>query len=164
MCYMLLICYFFFSSRRRHTRCALVTGVQTCALPISLVKAEATFVGTGMEETVARDSGAAITATRGGIVDQVDATRIVIRAIGDVEPGQSGVDIYTLQKFQRSNQNTCINQRQLVKVNDVIEEGDIIADGPSTDLGELGMAPKSPCAFRPGKGAKRQNQILTIQS
>ncbi|MAG40825.1 MAG: DNA-directed RNA polymerase subunit beta, partial [Erythrobacteraceae bacterium] len=95
-------------------RALMGSNMQRQAVP--LVKAEAPWVGTGMEETVARDSGAAIAATRGGIVDQVDATRIVIRAIGDVEAGQSGVDIYTLQKFQRSNQDTCINQRPLVKV------------------------------------------------
>ena len=100
-------------------RALMGSNMQRQAVP--LVQAEAPFVGTGMEGTVARDSGAAIAALRGGIVDQVDATRIVIRATGDIEPGQSGVDIYTLQKFQRSNQNTCINQRPLVKVGDVIE-------------------------------------------
>ena len=113
-----------------------------------------------MEETVARDSGAAIGALRGGIVDQVDATRIVIRASGDVEPGQSGVDIYTLQKFQRSNQNTCINQRPLVKVGDVVEAGDIIADGPSTDLGELALGRNSLVAFMPWNGYNYEDSIL----
>jgi len=113
-----------------------------------------------MEETVARDSGAAIAAKRGGIVDQVDATRIVIRAQGDVEPGQSGVDIYTLQKFQRSNQNTCINQRPLVKVGEVIEPGDIIADGPSTDLGELALGKNSLVAFMPWNGYNYEDSIL----
>ncbi|KUO50899.1 MAG: DNA-directed RNA polymerase subunit beta [Sphingomonadales bacterium BRH_c42] len=139
-------------------RALMGSNMQRQAVP--LVKAEAPFVGTGMEETVARDSGAAITATRGGIVDQVDATRIVIRAIGDVEPGQSGVDIYTLQKFQRSNQNTCINQRPLVKVGDVIEEGDIIADGPSTDLGELALGRNSLVAFMPWNGYNYEDSIL----
>src|SRR3546814_15145197 len=90
-----------------------------------------------MDETGARDSGAAIAARRSGIVDQVDATRIVVRATGEVEAGKSGVDIYTLMKFQRSNQNTCINQRPLVKVGDVVREGAGIADGPSTEFGEL---------------------------
>src|SRR3546814_10939954 len=90
-----------------------------------------------MEETVARESGAAIAAKRAGVVDQVDATRIVIRATEEIEPGRSGVDIYTLMKFQRSNQDTCINQRPLVKVGDVVQKGDVIADGPSTELGEL---------------------------
>ncbi len=139
-------------------RALMGSNMQRQAVP--LVKAEAPFVGTGMEETVARDSGAAITATRGGIVDQVDATRIVIRAQGDVEPGQSGVDIYTLQKFQRSNQNTCINQRPLVKVNDVIEVGDIIADGPSTDLGELALGKNSLVAFMPWNGYNYEDSIL----
>ncbi|MEE1876745.1 DNA-directed RNA polymerase subunit beta [Altererythrobacter litoralis] len=139
-------------------RALMGSNMQRQAVP--LVRAEAPFVGTGMEETVARDSGAAITATRGGIVDQVDATRIVIRAIGDVEPGQSGVDIYTLQKFQRSNQNTCINQRPLVKVGDVIEEGDIIADGPSTDLGELALGKNSLVAFMPWNGYNYEDSIL----
>ena len=112
-------------------RALMGSNMQRQAVP--LVKAEAPWVGTGMEETVARDSGAAIAAKRGGIVDQVDATRIVIRAIGDVEPGQSGVDIYTLQKFQRSNQNTCINQRPLVKVGDRVTAGDVVADGPRSE-------------------------------
>src|SRR3546814_9658588 len=101
-------------------------------LAVPLVRAEAPFVVTGMEGTVARDSGAAIAARRAGIIDQVDATRIVIRATGDIEPGPSGVDIYTLQQFQRSNQDPCINQRPLVQVADLIEAGDVLADGPST--------------------------------
>jgi DNA-directed RNA polymerase subunit beta len=139
-------------------RALMGSNMQRQAVP--LVKAEAPFVGTGMEETVARDSGAAITATRGGVVDQVDATRIVIRAIGEVEPGQSGVDIYSLQKFQRSNQNTCINQRPLVKVGDVVEPGDIIADGPSTDLGELALGRNSLVAFMPWNGYNYEDSIL----
>ena len=139
-------------------RALMGSNMQRQAVP--LVKAEAPFVGTGMEETVARDSGAAITATRGGVVDQVDATRIVIRAIGDVEPGQSGVDIYTLQKFQRSNQNTCINQRPLVKVGETVEPGDVIADGPSTDLGELALGRNSLVAFMPWNGYNYEDSIL----
>ncbi len=139
-------------------RALMGSNMQRQAVP--LVKAEAPWVGTGMEETVARDSGAAIAAKRGGIVDQVDATRIVIRAQGDVEPGQSGVDIYTLQKFQRSNQNTCINQRPLVKVGEVIEAGDIIADGPSTDLGELALGKNSLVAFMPWNGYNYEDSIL----
>src|SRR6202000_1108539 len=114
-------------------RALMGSNMQRQAVP--LVRAEAPFVGTGMEETVARDSGAAIAARRAGIVDQVDAPRIVIRATGEVEAGKSGVDIYTLMKFQRSNQNTCINQRPLVKVGDPVKKGDIIADGPSTEMG-----------------------------
>ena len=139
-------------------RALMGANMQRQAVP--LVRAEAPWVGTGMEETVARDSGAAITATRGGVVDQVDATRIVIRAIGEVEAGQSGVDIYTLQKFQRSNQDTCINQRPLVKVGDTVEPGDIIADGPSSDLGELALGRNSLVAFMPWNGYNYEDSIL----
>jgi DNA-directed RNA polymerase subunit beta len=139
-------------------RALMGSNMQRQAVP--LVKAEAPFVGTGMEETVARDSGAAIAAQRGGVIDQVDATRIVIRAAGDIEAGKSGVDIYTLQKFQRSNQNTCINQRPLVKVGDVVEAGDIIADGPSTDLGELALGRNSLVAFMPWNGYNYEDSIL----
>jgi len=139
-------------------RALMGSNMQRQAVP--LVKAEAPFVGTGMEETVARDSGAAIAAQRSGVIDQVDATRIVIRASGDVEPGKSGVDIYTLQKFQRSNQSTCINQRPLVKVGDVVEAGDIIADGPSTDMGELALGRNSLVAFMPWNGYNYEDSIL----
>ena len=139
-------------------RALMGSNMQRQAVP--LVRAEAPFVGTGMEETVARDSGAAITASRGGIVDQVDATRIVIRAVGDVEAGQSGVDIYRLQKFERSNQSTCINQRPLVKVGETIEEGDIIADGPSTEYGELALGRNSLVAFMPWNGYNYEDSIL----
>jgi DNA-directed RNA polymerase subunit beta len=139
-------------------RALMGSNMQRQAVP--LVRAEAPFVGTGMEETVARDSGAAIAAVRGGIVDQVDATRIVIRATGAVEAGQSGVDIYTLHKFQRSNQNTCINQRPLVKVSDVITPGQIIADGPSTELGELALGRNTLVAFMPWNGYNYEDSIL----
>jgi DNA-directed RNA polymerase subunit beta len=139
-------------------RALMGSNMQRQAVP--LLKAEAPFVGTGMEETVARDSGAAIGALRGGVVDQVDASRIVIRAAGDIEPGRSGVDIYTLQKFQRSNQNTCINQRPLVKVGDVVEAGDILADGPSTELGELALGRNSLVAFMPWNGYNYEDSIL----
>jgi DNA-directed RNA polymerase subunit beta len=139
-------------------RALMGSNMQRQAVP--LVRAEAPFVGTGMEATVAHDSGAAIGATRSGIVDQVDATRIVIRASGDVNPDESGVDIYTLQKFQRSNQSTCINQRPLVKVGDVINAGDIIADGPSTELGELALGRNSLVAFMPWNGYNYEDSIL----
>ena len=139
-------------------RALMGSNMQRQAVP--LVKAEAPFVGTGMEETVARDSGAAIAARRGGIVDQVDATRIVIRAQGEIEAGRSGVDIYTLQKFQRSNQNTCINQRPLVKVGDIVAEGDMLADGPSTDMGELALGKNSLVAFMPWNGYNYEDSIL----
>ena len=139
-------------------RALMGSNMQRQAVP--LVRAEAPFVGTGMEETVARDSGAAVAAKRGGIVDQVDATRIVIRATGEVDAGHSGVDIYTLQKFQRSNQNTCINQRPLVKVGDVITGGQIIADGPSTEFGELALGRNTLVAFMPWNGYNYEDSIL----
>ncbi|WP_321502893.1 DNA-directed RNA polymerase subunit beta [Breoghania sp.] len=127
---------------------------------VPLVRAEAPFVGTGMEAVVARDSGAAIGARRAGVVDQVDATRIVIRATQDLDPSKSGVDIYRLMKFQRSNQNTCINQRPLVRVGDVINKGDIIADGPSTDLGDLALGRNVLVAFMPWNGYNFEDSIL----
>ncbi|MHA6768071.1 DNA-directed RNA polymerase subunit beta [Sphingobium ummariense] len=139
-------------------RALMGSNMQRQAVP--LVRAEAPFVGTGMEGTVARDSGAAIAARRAGIVDQVDATRIVIRVTGDITPGQSGVDIYTLQKFQRSNQDTCINQRPLVKVGDLIEAGDVIADGPSTEFGELALGRNTLVAFMPWNGYNYEDSIL----
>ncbi|WP_374942758.1 DNA-directed RNA polymerase subunit beta [Sphingomonas sp.] len=139
-------------------RALMGSNMQRQAVP--LVQAEAPFVGTGMEETVARDSGAAISARRAGIVDQVDAARIVIRATGDVDAGKSGVDIYTLMKFQRSNQSTCINQRPLVKVGDVIQQGDVLADGPSTEFGELALGRNALVAFMPWNGYNYEDSIL----
>ncbi len=127
---------------------------------VPLIRAEAPLVGTGMEQAVARDSGAAITAKRTGIVDQVDATRIVIRATEDVSANESGVDIYNLLKFQRSNQNTCITQKPLVKVGDRIRKGDIIADGPSTQLGELALGRNVLVAFMPWNGYNFEDSIL----
>ncbi|MHC5653036.1 DNA-directed RNA polymerase subunit beta [Stappia sp. ICDLI1TA098] len=127
---------------------------------VPLVRAEAPLVGTGMEPVVARDSGAAIAARRAGVVDQVDATRIVIRATEDLDPAKSGVDIYRLMKFQRSNQNTCINQRPLVRVGDLIGKGDIIADGPSTDLGDLALGRNVRVAFMPWNGYNFEDSIL----
>ncbi|WP_112321771.1 DNA-directed RNA polymerase subunit beta [Oceanibium sediminis] len=139
-------------------RALMGSNMQRQAVP--LVKAEAPFVGTGIEEIVARDSGAAITADRAGIVDQVDAMRIVVRATGDLEPGDPGVDIYRLRKFQRSNQNTCINQRPLVKVGDTVTKGEFIADGPSTDLGELALGKNVLVAFMPWNGYNYEDSIL----
>ncbi|MDU6137645.1 DNA-directed RNA polymerase subunit beta, partial [Bradyrhizobium sp.] len=127
---------------------------------VPLVRAEAPFVGTGMEGVVARDSGAAIAARRSGVVDQIDATRVVIRATEDLDPTKSGVDIYRLMKFQRSNQSTCINQRPLVKVGDIVKKGDIIADGPSTDLGELALGRNVLVAFMPWNGYNFEDSIL----
>tara|TARA_R110000751_G_scaffold24594_17_gene67620 strand:+ start:252 stop:4352 length:4101 start_codon:yes stop_codon:yes gene_type:complete len=139
-------------------RALMGSNMQRQAVP--LVKAEAPFVGTGIEEIVARDSGAAITARRGGIIDQVDAVRIVIRVTDDMDLGDPGVDIYRLRKFQRSNQNTCINQRPLVKVGDRIAAGDVVADGPSTDLGELALGKNVLVAFMPWNGYNYEDSIL----
>src|SRR6202166_4561513 len=139
-------------------RALMGSNMQRQAVP--LVRAEAPFVGTGMEGVVARDSGASIAARRTGVVDQVDATRIVVRATGETDPSKSGVDIYRLQKFQRSNQNTCINQRPLVKVGDQVKKGDIIADGPSTDLGELALGRNALVAFMPWNGYNFEDSIL----
>jgi DNA-directed RNA polymerase subunit beta len=139
-------------------RALMGSNMQRQAVP--LVRAEAPFVGTGMEATVARDSGAAIAARRTGVVDQVDAARIVVRATEDVEAGKSGVDIYTLMKFQRSNQNTCINQRPLVKKGDVVRKGDVIADGPSTEMGELALGRNALVAFMPWNGYNYEDSIL----
>ena len=139
-------------------RALMGSNMQRQAVP--LLQADAPLVGTGMEETVARDSGAAIAARRSGIVDQVDATRIVVRATGDLRPGESGVDIYTLMKFQRSNQNTCINQRPLVKVGDTVSAGEVIADGPSTQFGELALGRNVLVAFMPWNGYNYEDSIL----
>jgi DNA-directed RNA polymerase subunit beta len=139
-------------------RALMGSNMQRQAVP--LVRAESPFVGTGMEGVVARDSGAAIAARRTGVIDQVDATRIVVRATEELDPGKSGVDIYRLQKFQRSNQNTCINQRPLVKVGDQVAKGDIIADGPSTDLGELALGRNVLVAFMPWNGYNFEDSIL----
>lgn len=139
-------------------RALMGSNMQRQAVP--LVKAEAPFVGTGIEEVVARDSGASITAAREGVVDQVDAMRIVIRATGDLHPGDAGVDIYRLRKFQRSNQNTCINQRPLVKVGDRVRQGEVVADGPSTDLGELALGKNVLVAFMPWNGYNYEDSIL----
>ncbi|MGI8724377.1 MAG: DNA-directed RNA polymerase subunit beta [Methyloceanibacter sp.] len=139
-------------------RALMGSNMQRQAVP--LITAEAPLVGTGMEQVVARDSGAAIAARRTGIVDQVDATRIVIRATEETDPSKSGVDIYNLRKFQRSNQNTCINQRPLVRVGDAIEAGEIVADGPSTDLGELALGRNVLVAFMPWMGYNFEDSIL----
>ncbi len=139
-------------------RALMGSNMQRQAVP--LLRAEAPFVGTGIEAKVARDSGAAITARRGGVIDQVDAMRIVVRVTDDMEPGDPGVDIYRLRKFQRSNQNTCINQRPLVKVGDQVQAGEVIADGPSTDLGELALGKNILVAFMPWQGYNFEDSIL----
>ena len=139
-------------------RALMGSNMQRQAVP--LVRTNAPLVGTGMESVVARDSGAAFVARRTGVVDQVDAKRIVIRATEETDPSKSGVDIYTLAKFQRSNQNTCINQRPLVRVGDQVKAGDIIADGPSTDLGDLALGQNVLVAFMPWNGYNFEDSIL----
>ena len=139
-------------------RALMGSNMQRQAVP--LVKADAPLVGTGMEAVVARDSGAAIAARRTGYIDQIDATRIVIRATEELDPSKPGVDIYRLMKFQRSNQSTCINQKPLVKVGDFVRRGDIIADGPSTDLGDLALGRNVLVAFMPWNGYNFEDSIL----
>jgi len=139
-------------------RALMGSNMQRQAVP--LLRAEAPLVGTGVEEAVARDSGAATIARRAGIVQQVDAERIVVRATEEQSASAPGVDIYRLLKFQRSNQNTCINQRPLIKVGDVVAKGDIIADGPSTELGELALGRNVLVAFMPWNGYNFEDSIL----
>ena len=139
-------------------RALMGSNMQRQAVP--LLQAEAPYVGTGMEAIVARDSGAAVAAKRTGIVEQVDAQRIVVRATEETNTSKPGVDIFNLRKFQRSNQSTCINQRPLVKIGDQVREGDIIADGPSTDLGELALGKNVLVAFMPWNGYNFEDSIL----
>ncbi|MDP6883108.1 MAG: DNA-directed RNA polymerase subunit beta [Rhodospirillales bacterium] len=139
-------------------RALMGSNMQRQAVP--LIRSEAPIVGTGMEEKVARDSGASIVARRSGTVDQIDGTRVVVRATEETSHSAPGVDIYNLAKFQRSNQNTCINQRPLVKVGDRVRNGDIIADGPSTDLGELALGRNVLVAFMPWHGYNFEDSIL----
>jgi DNA-directed RNA polymerase subunit beta len=133
------------------------SNMQRQAVP--LIRADAPLVGTGMEAAVARDSGATIVAKRPGVVDQIDGARIVVRATSE-DGTTKGVDIYRLRKFMRSNQSTCINQRPLVRVGDVVIEGDIIADGPSTELGELALGRNALVAFMPWNGYNFEDSIL----
>ncbi|MBP9693082.1 MAG: DNA-directed RNA polymerase subunit beta [Alphaproteobacteria bacterium] len=139
-------------------RALMGSNMQRQAVP--LIKTDAPLVGTGMEATVAQDSGVSVVARRSGVVDQIDASRIVIRATDDVDSSTPVVDIYNLRKFQRSNQSTCINQKPVVKVGDLIEKGDIIADGPSTDLGELALGRNVLVAFMPWNGYNFEDSIL----
>ncbi len=139
-------------------RALMGSNMQRQAVPT--LRSEAPLVGTGIEGVVARDSGAAIMAHRGGVIDQVDAMRIVVRVTDEMEPGDPGVDIYRMRKFQRSNQNTCINQRPLVKVGQTVEKGEVIADGPSTDMGELALGKNVLVAFMPWNGYNYEDSIL----
>ena len=127
---------------------------------VPLLKPESPLVGTGIESDVALDSGVTIVAKRDGVVDKIDGKRIVIKATDESDFTKSGVDIYNLQKFKRSNQNTCINQKPLVRVGDQVSSGDIIADGPSTKLGELGLGKNVTVAFMPWQGYNFEDSIL----
>ena len=138
-------------------RALMGSNMQRQAVP--LIRADAPLVGTGMEAAVARDSGATIVAKRAGVVDQIDGARIVVRASGE-DGATAGVDIYRLRKYMRSNQSTCINQRPLVRVGDRVALGDIIADGPSTELGELALGRNVLCAFMPWNGYNFEDSIL----
>jgi len=140
-------------------RALMGSNMQRQAVPT--LRAEKPLVGTGIERKVAVDSGSAVVAKRGGVVDSVDAARMVVRVHDAEASDQSGgVDIYTLTKYTRSNQNTCINQRPLVNVGDVIERGDVLADGPSTDMGELALGQNMLVAFMPWNGYNFEDSIL----
>ena len=140
-------------------RALMGSNMQRQAVPT--LRTDKPLVGTGMERTVAIDSGVTVVAKRGGMVDSVDAARIVVRVNDDeTEAGESGVDIYNLTKYTRSNQNTCINQRPLVKPGDVIARGDVLADGPSTDMGELALGQNMLVAFMPWNGYNFEDSIL----
>ncbi len=140
-------------------RALMGSNMQRQAVPT--LRSEAPLVGTGMERTVAVDSGVTVIARRGGVVDTVDASRIVVR-VDDAETsaGEPGVDIYNLTKYTRSNQNTCINQRPLVKGGDAIARGDVLADGPSTNMGELALGQNLLVAFMPWNGYNFEDSIL----
>ena len=127
---------------------------------VPLLKPESPLVGTGIEGDVALDSGVTIVAKRNGVVDKIDGKRIVIKASSETDLKKSAVDIYNLQKFKRSNQNTCINQKPLVRVGDIVKAGDIIADGPATKLGELALGKNITVAFMPWLGYNFEDSIL----
>ena len=140
-------------------RALMGSNMQRQAVPT--LRAEAPLVGTGIERAVAVDSGVTVVAKRGGIVDSVDASRIVVRVNDDeTNAAESGVDIYNLTKYTRSNQNTCINQRPLVTEGDLIASGDVLADGPSTDMGELALGQNLLVAFMPWNGYNFEDSIL----
>jgi DNA-directed RNA polymerase subunit beta len=140
-------------------RALMGSNMQRQAVPT--LRTETPLVGTGMERAVAVDSGVTVVAKRGGIVDSVDASRIVVRVKDEeTKAGEAGVDIYNLTKYTRSNQNTCINQRPLVKAGDAIEKGDVLADGPSTSMGELALGQNLLVAFMPWNGYNFEDSIL----
>jgi DNA-directed RNA polymerase subunit beta len=143
-------------------RALMGSNMQRQAVPT--LRAEKPLVGTGMERVVAKDSGVTVVATRGGSIEAVDAARIVVRVNDDeTVAGVPGVDIYNLIKYTRSNQNTCINQKPLVKLGDIVRKGDILADGPSTDLGELALGQNMLIAFMPWNGYNFEDSILVSE-
>ena len=140
-------------------RALMGSNMQRQAVPT--LRTDKPLVGTGMERRVAIDSGVTVISERGGIVDSVDASRIVVRVNDDeVVAGEPGVDIYNLTKYTRSNQNTCINQKPLVKPGDQVAKGDVLADGPSTDMGELALGQNMMVAFMPWNGYNFEDSIL----
>ncbi|GAB3731585.1 DNA-directed RNA polymerase subunit beta [Luteimonas pelagia] len=141
-------------------RALMGANMQRQAVPT--LRAQKPLVGTGIERAVARDSGVTVNARRGGVIEQIDAARIVVKANDDEISGDTdaGVDIYNLIKYTRSNQNTCINQRPLVRVGDVVARGDVLADGPSTDIGELALGQNMLVAFMPWNGYNFEDSIL----
>jgi DNA-directed RNA polymerase subunit beta len=140
-------------------RALMGSNMQRQAVPT--LRSDKPLVGTGIERSVAIDSGTSVSARRGGVVDSVDAARVVVRVNDDeTETGESGVDIYNLTKYTRSNQNTCINQRPLVKPGDIIARGDVLADGSSTDMGELALGQNMLVAFMPWNGYNFEDSIL----
>ena len=144
-------------------RALMGSNMQRQAVPT--LRAEKPLVGTGIERTVATDSGVTVVGRRGGIVESVDAARIVVRVNDEeTEAGEPGVDIYNLTKYTRSNQNTCINQRPLVKTGDVVARGDVLADGPSTDMGELALGQNMLVAFMPWNGYNFEDSILISEN
>lgn len=144
-------------------RALMGSNMQRQAVPT--LRSEAPLVGTGMESAVARDSGVCVVARRGGVVDRVDAARIVIRVDeSEISEGEAGVDIYNLTKYTRSNQNTCINQRPLVKLGESVKKGDIMADGPSIDMGELALGQNMRVAFMPWNGYNFEDSILISEA
>ena len=143
-------------------RALMGSNMQRQAVPT--LRAEKPLVGTGMERTVAKDSGVTVVAARGGSIEAVDAARIVVRVNDtETETGTPGVDIYNLTKYTRSNQNTCINQKPLVKKGDIVNAGDIMADGPSTDMGELALGQNMLVAFMPWNGYNFEDSILVSE-
>ena len=142
-------------------RALMGSNMQRQAVP--LLRTEAPLVGTGMEQVVARDSGVTVVARRSGFVENVDSRRVVIRADTPLTAGDATVDIYPLIKYQRSNQNTCVNQRPIVKVGDSIKAGDVIADGPATDMGELALGRNVLVAFMIWEGYNFEDSILVSE-